>query len=135
MAYHACHAQRPLEAAYNLSECEVEGTLSYRDRGGTTPLEEALKHITFMDPKYDNSTNSLPWMVKIGEQMDMGWTTAYSDGTGRGNKTAAASVSHRPQPTHPRTPHKPPVPRQLSDSRGRRDLESRPPAVSPHPSG
>ena len=54
----------------------------------------AITIMTLMTPQDDNSRHTLPWMTKIAEQLDMGWTTIYSDRTGREHHTASACASH-----------------------------------------
>ena len=70
------------------------------------PLHSAITHMTIMHSEDDNSKYKLTWMVKVGELLDTGWTTAYSDGTGRELHTAGASAAFTrrnaliPEPTH-----------------------------------
>ena len=61
----------------------------------------SLTHLSPLAPTNDNSKSALPWLVKISEQMDMGWTISYSDvGTGREEHHAASAISNsRRDPT------------------------------------
>lgn len=83
----------PILACFSLTIANQDDLLSYGDRDDTKPIHSAITHLTIMRPEDDNSKSKLPWMVKIGELLDTGWTTAYSDGTGRDAHTAGASAA------------------------------------------
>ena len=58
-----------------------------------------------MSPDHPNSRNKLPWLTEIAQLLDQGFTTAYSDGTGRALHAAAASVSKSRRTTPPTPRH------------------------------
>ena len=59
-------------AAYSLTTANEDDILSYGNRDDADPLPGALTLMTLIDPKDDNSKSKLPWMVKIGELLDLG---------------------------------------------------------------
>ena len=62
--------------------------------------------IPLLKPDDPYSRYKLPWLTKIAELQDQGFTTAYSDGTGRELHAAAATVAASRRYTPPPPSHK-----------------------------